>query len=233
MPMIDADGCLLNVSVEGRDGGPTLMLSNSLGSHHADVGAADEGADAAVSRHPLRPARPRQVERAARAPIRWSASAATCWRSSTTSTSRRRTGAACRWAAWSGNGSAPTRPSDSARSSCPTPPAIIPDPTRWNDRIKAVKEGGIAAVADAVMAGWLTADFREREPQIAANMKAMLLATPVEGYHRLLRGAVRRSTSASCCRGSRARRWSSPAATTWRRRSRTANSSAAGFPAPA
>src|SRR5260363_150797 len=32
MPMIDADGCLLNVTVEGRDGGPTLMLSNSLGS---------------------------------------------------------------------------------------------------------------------------------------------------------------------------------------------------------
>src|ERR1700694_5363704 len=31
MPRINADGCLLNVSVEGRDGGPTLMLSNSLG----------------------------------------------------------------------------------------------------------------------------------------------------------------------------------------------------------
>ena len=32
MPMIDAgDGCLLNVSVEGRDGGPTLTLSNTLG----------------------------------------------------------------------------------------------------------------------------------------------------------------------------------------------------------
>ena len=32
MPMIDAgDGCLLNVSIEGRDSGPTLMLSNSLG----------------------------------------------------------------------------------------------------------------------------------------------------------------------------------------------------------
>src|SRR6476660_3021926 len=30
MPMIDADGCLLNVYVEGRDGGPTLMLANSL-----------------------------------------------------------------------------------------------------------------------------------------------------------------------------------------------------------
>src|SRR4029453_8673071 len=32
MPMIDADGCLLNVSVEGRDGGPALLLSNSLAS---------------------------------------------------------------------------------------------------------------------------------------------------------------------------------------------------------
>src|ERR1700761_2028882 len=31
MPMIDADGCLLNVSVEGRDGGPTLMLSHAMG----------------------------------------------------------------------------------------------------------------------------------------------------------------------------------------------------------
>ena len=57
-----------------------------------------------------------------------------------------------------------------------------PDPTNWHNRIKAVKEGGIAAVADAVIAGWLTADFREREPQITANMKAMLLATPVQGY---------------------------------------------------
>ena len=45
-----------------------------------------------------------------------------------------------------------------------------------------MKEGGIAAVADAVIAGWLTADFRERDPQTTAKMKAMLLATPVEGY---------------------------------------------------
>jgi len=57
-----------------------------------------------------------------------------------------------------------------------------PDPTNWLNRIKAVKEGGIASVADAVIANWLTTDFREREPQIAANMKAMLVASPVQGY---------------------------------------------------
>jgi 3-oxoadipate enol-lactonase len=50
------------------------------------------------------------------------------------------------------------------------------------NRIKAVNEGGIAAVADAVIATWLSADFREREPQITANLKAMLLASPVQGY---------------------------------------------------
>jgi 3-oxoadipate enol-lactonase len=57
-----------------------------------------------------------------------------------------------------------------------------PDPTNWLNRIKAVKEGGIAAVADTVIAGWLTADFREREPRITEHMKSMLLATPVQGY---------------------------------------------------
>ncbi|HUN99917.1 MAG TPA: 3-oxoadipate enol-lactonase, partial [Bradyrhizobium sp.] len=56
------------------------------------------------------------------------------------------------------------------------------DPTNWLNRIKAVKEGGIASVADTVIGGWLTADFREREPEVTARMKAMLLATPVEGY---------------------------------------------------
>jgi 3-oxoadipate enol-lactonase len=37
-------------------------------------------------------------------------------------------------------------------------------------------------VADTVIAAWLTADFREREPQITANLKAMLIASPAQGY---------------------------------------------------
>src|SRR5450759_3677000 len=57
-----------------------------------------------------------------------------------------------------------------------------PEPTNRLNRIKAEKEGGNAAVAETVIAGWLTADFREREPQITANLKAMLIASPVQGY---------------------------------------------------
>ena len=51
-----------------------------------------------------------------------------------------------------------------ANTSC-----YYPDPTNWHNRINAVKEGGIAAMADAVIAGWLTEDYREHEPQIAAR----------------------------------------------------------------
>src|SRR5260370_4285217 len=57
-----------------------------------------------------------------------------------------------------------------------------PDPTNWNNRIKAVKEGGIAAVADTLIAGLLTAGLRAREPPIAAKKKAMLIASPGQGY---------------------------------------------------
>ena len=81
-----------------------------------------------------------------------------------------------------------------------------PDPTNWHNRIKAVKEGGIAAVADTVIGGWLTADFREREPQITANMKAMMLATPVEGYLACCE-ALSSWITARCCRRSKARPW--------------------------
>src|SRR6478609_9088676 len=33
MPTIDADGCPINVEIDGRDGAPVLMLSNSLGTN--------------------------------------------------------------------------------------------------------------------------------------------------------------------------------------------------------
>ncbi|HEX5507292.1 MAG TPA: 3-oxoadipate enol-lactonase, partial [Pseudolabrys sp.] len=33
MPMIDADGCPINVQIDGRESAPVLMLSNSLGTN--------------------------------------------------------------------------------------------------------------------------------------------------------------------------------------------------------
>lgn len=57
-----------------------------------------------------------------------------------------------------------------------------PNPTFWIDRIQTVKDSGVAAIAERIIAGWLTADFRDRSPSVTQHMKDMLLATPQQGY---------------------------------------------------
>src|SRR3982750_2026878 len=181
MPMIDADGCLLNVSVEGRDGGPTLMLSNSLGSTmqmwEPQMKALTQLFR--VIRYDRRghgksnvPPGPYSIDRFGRdvlailddlniERVHW------CGLSMG--------GMVGQWL----GANAPQRFGKIILSNTA---CYYPDPPHWPNRRQGGKEGGIASVADAVSAGWLTADFREREPQIAANMKAMLTATPVQGY---------------------------------------------------
>jgi 3-oxoadipate enol-lactonase len=178
--MIDADGCLLNVSVEGRDSGPTLMMSNSLGCTMAMW-------------EPQMPALTK-LFRVIRYDRRGHGKSGM-----NGPTSMERYGEdvlailddlnidKVHWCGLSMGGmvgqwlgaNAPERFNKIilANTSC-----YYPDPTNWHNRIKAVREGGLKAVADAVIGGWLTADFREREPETTAKMKAMLIASPVEGY---------------------------------------------------
>ncbi len=181
MPMIDADGCLLNVAVEGRDGGPTIMLSNSLGA----TMQMWEPQMAALTR----------LFRVVRYDRRGHGKSGV----SPGPYSMERFGKdvlailddlnidKVHWCGLSMGGmvgqwlgaNAPERIDRLilANTTC-----YYPDPTNWLNRIKAVREGGLASIADTVIASWLTADFREREPQIAARLKAMLVASPVEGY---------------------------------------------------
>ena len=181
MPMIDADGCLLHVSVEGRQGGPTLMLSNSLGCTlqmwQPQMKALTQLFR--VIRYDRRghgksgvPPGPYSMDRFGRDVlailddlhidrVHW------CGLSMG--------GMVGQWL----GASAPERLGKLilANTTC-----HYPDPTNWLNRIRAVRQGGIEGVADAVMASWLTADFCEREPQATATMRAMLIASPVEGY---------------------------------------------------
>src|ERR1700686_5215047 len=173
MPMIDADGCLLNVSVEGRDGGPTLMLSNSLSCalqmwepqmraltqifrviRYARPGHGKSGV----------PPGPYSRERFGRdvlailddlniAKVHW------CGLSMG--------GMVGQWLG--ANAAERFGKIILSNAAC-----YYPDPTNWLNRIKAVKEGGIAAVADTVIAGRFSAGFRWREPHITRNMKAQL-----------------------------------------------------------
>ncbi|CCE07803.1 3-oxoadipate enol-lactonase (Enol-lactone hydrolase) (Beta-ketoadipate enol-lactone hydrolase) [Bradyrhizobium sp. STM 3843] len=181
MPMIDADGCLINVTVEGRDGGPTLMLSNSLGCTlqmwEPQMRAFTQVFR--VIRYDRRghgrssvPHGPYSVERFGRdalailddlniEKVHW------CGLSMG--------GMVGQWL----GANAPERLGKLvlANTTC-----YFPDRTMWDNRIKAVNEGGLAAVADTVIASWLSQDFRDRNPIVAGQTKAMLLATPVDGY---------------------------------------------------
>ncbi len=52
----------------------------------------------------------------------------------------------------------------------------------WNARIAAVRGGGLSAISEAVLGGWVTADFAARHPGAFAGWRRMLEATPAEGY---------------------------------------------------
>jgi pimeloyl-ACP methyl ester carboxylesterase len=64
--------------------------------------------------------------------------------------------------------------------------ARLGPPELWQSRAATVRAEGIGAVVDGVLSRWLPAGFAERDPDAAAKLRSMLLATPVEGY-------------ASCC----------------------------------
>lgn len=181
MPMIDSGNCRLNIAIDGRDDAPVLMLSNSLGctldmwrpqlpeftkhfrvvrydrrGHgNSDVPAGPYSMDI-FGRDVLAILDALEIKRA-----HW------CGLSMG--------GMVGQWL----GANAPGRFDRMVLSntSC-----HYPDPTNWHNRIKAVRDGGLAAVADTVVAGWLTEPFRTREPQTTAWLKAMLLASPAEGY---------------------------------------------------
>jgi 3-oxoadipate enol-lactonase len=56
-------------------------------------------------------------------------------------------------------------------------------PEIWAERAAAVREAGsVEPLADAVMERWFTERFREEHPDAVARVRAMLVATPAEGY---------------------------------------------------
>jgi 3-oxoadipate enol-lactonase len=179
--MIDADGCPIHVRLDGPDGAPVLMLSNSLGttldmwdaqlpafSKHFRVVRYDRRGH---GRSGVTPG-PYTMERLGRDALAVM------------------DGLGLQRVSWCGlsmggmvgqwlGAEAPQRIDRLILSNTSS---HYPDPTPWNDRIAAVREGGLAAVADRVLGAWFTAEFRERAPDTVARMKAMMLATPVDGY---------------------------------------------------
>ena len=52
----------------------------------------------------------------------------------------------------------------------------------WHDRVHAVRDGGIEALADATLERWFSRDTRAERPDLVEAIRNMLTRTPVEGY---------------------------------------------------
>lgn len=52
----------------------------------------------------------------------------------------------------------------------------------WDQRIAAIEAGGVEAIADTVIGTWLTEDWRAMHTERTAEIRAMMVATPKAGY---------------------------------------------------
>lgn len=178
--IIDAGDCRLHVSVNGRESGPALMLSNSLGATEEmwRPQLAAFAREFRVIRYDRRghgksdaPPGPYSIERFGRdalaimdelgvSKVHW------CGLSMG--------GMVGQWLA----ANAPERIDHLILSNT----TAYPNRTAMEDRIKAVREGGLAAVVDRIMEGWFTEDFRRHQPASVAWVRDMVLACPPNGY---------------------------------------------------
>src|SRR5438876_4616158 len=170
MPTINADGCPIHVEVEGAERAPALMLSNSLGTtlHMWDGQVGPLTKHLRLVRYDRRghgqsgvPAGPYTMERLGRdvlavldalgiEKISW------CGLSMG--------GMVGQWLA----ANAPGR---IERLVLTNTSSYFSDKTAWNERLKLVRERGIAAFAGPNMERWFTKGFRERSPEVVARTK--------------------------------------------------------------
>lgn len=60
--------------------------------------------------------------------------------------------------------------------------AHMPPPELWNGRIRFANQNGLQAILDPTIQRWFTKDFIERAPETIAEVRAMIVGTPLAGY---------------------------------------------------
>jgi 3-oxoadipate enol-lactonase len=181
MPVIQSNGCPINVEVEGPENAPVLILSNSLGTtlHMWDGQVAPFIKHFRLVRFDRRghgksglPKGPYSMEMLGRDVLAIM------------------DGLGIGQANWCGlsmggmegmwlGANAPER---FERLVLSNTSSYFADKKGWNDRLALVRDKGVPAFAAPNMERWFTKGFRERDPQAIAGMQAMFAATPLDGY---------------------------------------------------
>lgn len=63
---------------------------------------------------------------------------------------------------------------------CDTAPYM--NPQVWDERIAAIRQGGLEVVAEGTMQRWFTGRFHAAQPDAVKGIRNMLVRTPAEGY---------------------------------------------------
>lgn len=181
MPMIQSGGCAINVEVEGPADAPALMMCNSLGTnlHMWDPQAPAFAKEFRLVRYDRRghgksdvPGGPYTMEQLGRDALAVMDSLGlkrVNWCGLSMG------GMVGQWL----GGNAPERIDRLILSNTHS---YYPDKAVWEDRMRTVREKGMAATADTTIERWFTKEFRERAPAPVARQRAMLLATQPDGY---------------------------------------------------
>ena len=181
MPTIDANGCPINVEIEGRDGAPVLMLSNSLGTnlHMWDEQAREFAKHFRLVRYDRRghgksgvPKGPYHMEMLGRDVIAI-LDALKIEKANWCGLSMG--GMVGQWL----GANAPGRFDKMVFSNCTD---YYADKQPWNDRIKLIQEKGLGAIVSGNMERWFTKGFRDSHPKVMEDFTRDFLATKLEGY---------------------------------------------------
>ena len=52
----------------------------------------------------------------------------------------------------------------------------------WDERIAKVRDGGLEAIADGTLASWMTPDWHEANPEASAHIRQMVISNDPNGY---------------------------------------------------
>jgi 3-oxoadipate enol-lactonase len=181
MPIVNADGCAIYVEVDGPERAPVLMLSNSLGTtlHMWDLQVAPFTRHFRLVRYDRRGHGRSGVPKGSYTMERLGGDVLAVL--DALGIER------VNWCGLSMGGMVgqwlgAKAPERIERLVLTNTSSYFADKTMWNERLKLVREKGVAAFAAANMERWFTKGFRERSPKLVAWMREMFAATPLEGY---------------------------------------------------
>ena len=182
MPTITThDGCPLNVEVDGRDGAPVLMLSNSLGTnlHMWDDQAPDFAKHFRLVRWDRRG---HGKSGTTKGPYNFDLFGKDILKIMDALKITKLNWCGLSMGGMDGQWLGANAPDRIKKMVLANTNFYYADKSPWTDRIKTVCEHGLAHIVDMNMQRWFTKDFRDRAPDQIARMTKMFLSSNRDGY---------------------------------------------------